>query len=282
MKLIILDSSQIECRVSAWLAGETWLLDAFREKRDVYCEFGKEIYHREITKKDETERFCSKTATLGLTYMMGAPKFQMALVTKSIELGLEPIYLDLSACKNIVYTYRRKNAEIVKLWGRFTDIIEDIANGVAGSYKCLSWGKDFILLPNGLKLFYPQTRVSRPEPESASHKMFKKRPSSLPPVKRFQEASYLSVGGRTKIYSGLAVENTTQALARAIVADQMRQIAQKYRIVLMEHDAIGYLAENNVAKKAFDWGLEIMSTPPKWAPDMPLAAEGICDDRNSK
>ena len=119
-------------------------------------------------------------------------------------------------------------------------------------------------------------------PESASHKMFKKRPNSLPPVRAFSEASYLSVAGWTKLYGGLLTENFTQALARAIVAEQMRQIAQKYRIVLMEHDAIGYLAENNVAKKAFDWGLEIMSTPPKWAPDMPLAAEGICDDRNSK
>jgi hypothetical protein len=60
-KMIAADSSQIEARMVAWLAGQTDLVQAFREGRDVYSEFASEVYGRPITKADKVERFVGKT-----------------------------------------------------------------------------------------------------------------------------------------------------------------------------------------------------------------------------
>lgn len=59
--LISCDSSQIEARTVAWVAGQEDLLVAFRDKRDVYSEFASEVYGRTITKADKVERFVGKT-----------------------------------------------------------------------------------------------------------------------------------------------------------------------------------------------------------------------------
>jgi hypothetical protein len=55
------DSSQIEARVLAWLAGQGDVIEAFAEKRDVYCEFASKVYRRTITKENPIERFVGKT-----------------------------------------------------------------------------------------------------------------------------------------------------------------------------------------------------------------------------
>ena len=82
------DASQIEARIVAWLAKQEDLLDAFREGRDVYCEFGPEIYNRPITKADVDERFVAKGAVLGLGFGLGSEKFQKDIAAKSyVNLG---------------------------------------------------------------------------------------------------------------------------------------------------------------------------------------------------
>lgn len=55
------DLSQIEARMLAWVAGQDDLVDSFAKGRDVYCEFASEVYGREITPTDKTERFVGKT-----------------------------------------------------------------------------------------------------------------------------------------------------------------------------------------------------------------------------
>jgi DNA polymerase I-like protein with 3'-5' exonuclease and polymerase domains len=63
--LIDCDSSNIEARVLAWLAGQNDLVQDFTNKVDVYCKMATKIYGREITKADKKERFVGKTVTLG-------------------------------------------------------------------------------------------------------------------------------------------------------------------------------------------------------------------------
>ena len=55
-----------------------------------------------------------------------------------------------------------------------------------------------------------------------------------------------------------------------------------YRIVTMAHDEIVIIAKKGGAKKALDFMIKTMSTPPDWAPDLPLAAEGSYDTSYSK
>ena len=59
--IVSCDSSQIEARMVAYLAGQADLVQWFREGRDVYSEFASEIYNRKITKADKVERFVGKT-----------------------------------------------------------------------------------------------------------------------------------------------------------------------------------------------------------------------------
>jgi len=59
------DSSQIEARTLAWLAGQDDLVEAFERGEDVYCIMASAIYGRTITKADKEERFVGKTTILG-------------------------------------------------------------------------------------------------------------------------------------------------------------------------------------------------------------------------
>lgn len=66
--IVACDSSQIEARGLAWLAGDAELLQAFREGRDVYSELASEIYGRHVDRKankaDEIPGFVGKVACI--------------------------------------------------------------------------------------------------------------------------------------------------------------------------------------------------------------------------
>ena len=63
--IVVGDLSQIECRMLNHLAGEQWVLDAFREERDLYSEGATAFYGRTITKENKLERHLGKTLELG-------------------------------------------------------------------------------------------------------------------------------------------------------------------------------------------------------------------------
>ena len=50
----------------------------------------------------------------------------------------------------------------------------------------------------------------------------------------------------------------------------------------MAHDEIVIVAKKKDAKKALDFMIKTMSTPPDWAPGLPLEAEGSYDTSYSK
>ena len=279
-QIAVADSGQIEARVNGWLWDQDDLLDAFRnadtwdkslgvargDKRDAYCRFADDIYGREITTEDKLERFVGKVCVLGLGYQMGAAKLQMTLAKGA--LGGPPVYFSLDECKHIINTYRRRNYKIAAGWKTCEQIIEDMANGDEGHHKCISWGQDengvgFVLLPNGMKLKYPDLRKVKGD-------------------KGWDEWSYQSGDMRKKIYGGLLCENLVQALARIIVATQMLWIDSKYRVVMTTHDEVVTHPKKAQASKCYDWMYRCMTTPLPWCPDIPLAAEGGFDDRYSK
>lgn len=60
--IVACDSSNVEARTVAWLAGEKSLLDLFAAGEDVYSAFASKIYNRPINKHDNpTERHVGKT-----------------------------------------------------------------------------------------------------------------------------------------------------------------------------------------------------------------------------
>ena len=70
------------------------------------------------------------------------------------------------------------------------------------------------------------------------------------------------------------VENIVQALARIIVAEQMLRLREAgYRPVLTVHDAAVVVAKKADADTALKEITAIMSTPPDWAVNLPVACE---------
>jgi DNA polymerase len=269
--IVKVDASQIEARFVAWLFDEEWVLDAFRDKRDIYCEFASDAYERVITKADEQERFVGKTCVLGLGFGMGGPKLQVSLLTKSMEQGLDPVRLPLEVCFHLVNKYREKCQKVSKGWKWMNDkAIRAMLRGFDEKLKCVTFKKGRVELPNGLALLYPGITANGVEKDGGG--WFK---GGI--VEAIQNASYHGARSRNKLYGGLLTENIVQALARIKAAEAMLEIAQRYRVVLMEHDAVGYLALKSEAKEALAYGIEVMSTSPQWAPDIPLAAEGKYD-----
>ena len=77
----------------------------------------------------------------------------------------------------------------------------------------------------------------------------------------------------TRRSSDLVVENVVQALARIVVGEQMLAINERYRVVLTVHDAAVVVVPENETERALKFIEEKMSTPPVWAPDLPVACE---------
>jgi DNA polymerase len=108
-KLIVSDFASVEARGLAWMAGEDWLLNAFRNKEDAYKVMASEIYSVPVEKVDKAQRFMGKTAVLGCGYQMGGTKFQASLANQGVS-------VTIAACEQIVKAYRKKNPNISSHW----------------------------------------------------------------------------------------------------------------------------------------------------------------------
>lgn len=257
--LVASDSSQIEARVVAWLAGETDLLAAFAEGRDIYSEFATDVYGKKVTKSDKVERFVGKTCILGLGYGMGKDKFKTTL-----KIGQGGISADVTIeeAERVVKLYRDKYPMIAKLWKDGQAALEAIANdreyklGTA-QLKCDAQG---IHLPNGMKIMYPELRKSSDG-----------------------NYEYRNRYGFTKIYGGKLIENVVQALARIVVFDQMAKIdqtlrkkdksAKRSKVVLTVHDEVVAVVPDIEAANCMNMMMDFMKQPPKWCSDLPVACE---------
>ena len=65
-----------------------------------------------------------------------------------------------------------------------------------------------------------------------------------------------------------------QALARIVIGEQMIKVSREYPVVLTVHDAIVCIAPEEEKDIALEKIMKIMSEPPEWAPDLPVACEG--------
>jgi len=258
-KVINADSSQIEARVLVWLAGQTDVVQWYKEERDVYCEFASTVYERPITKANKTERAVGKTCILGLGYGTGWVKLQQTL---KLAAGVE---LDEQECKRLVSVYRNVNSRVIDLWRECEEALRDIASWpegkpsyAIGKHNVLYATPEGIKLPNGLYIKYPGLTWDTSEAKS--------------------KFVYKSRRGFISIWGGSVVENVVQALARIIIGEQMLKINQKYRPVLTVHDAVVNVIPEAEIDDAMTYIMDTMSTPPDWATGLPVACEAHFGD----
>ena len=265
--LISCDSSQIEARTVAWVAGQEDLLVAFRDKRDVYSEFASEVYGRTVTKADKIERFVGKTCVLGLGYGMGAEKFRRTL---EIGQGGISVVIDLNEAARIVKLYRQKNWKIVQFWQKCGNALKDMLYGGGNElHPQVRYDREGIILPNGFRVLYPALR------ETANGFMY------ISDARTYQKALRERVlSGAppddiawTRLYGGKVTENIVQALAAIVIREQMAAAGLHFKVAFQVHDEIivAVPEDNALADQA---KLEaLMSAAPKWAPDLPVACE---------
>lgn len=248
------DSSQIEARTVAWLAGQDDLVQAFEEGKDVYKIMAAAIYGKAESDITQEERFVGKTTILGAGYGMGSKKFQAQLKTFGVA-------VDEDECARIIQVYRETYPAIPQLWkqaGRALDAIAADATSEVGKEGVLRVeGAKGIRLPNGLFIKYPNLRKQEKE-GGVEYVYDTKRGKAVIP---------------NRIYGGKVVENLCQALARIIIGDQMLLIAKKYKVVMTVHDAIACIVPEAEAERANEFVQMCMRIRPSWASDLPLNCE---------
>ena len=245
------DSSQIEARMLAWMAGQDDLVEAFRKGEDVYKIMASAIYRKPVEEINAGERFVGKTVVLGAGYGLGAKKFQLFMKAAKID-------LDLDLASHIIDTYRNTYPKIPELWAQGDGCLRALVDNQSAAY-----GKEGVvningflgvLTPNGIPLRYHELRRARN-------------------AKGQDEIVYTSRTGITGIWGGKFTENLIQHLARCVIGEQLLRVAKRYRVVLTVHDAIACIAPEAEAFEAQAYVEECMRWVPAWAEGLPLNCE---------
>jgi len=260
--LVDCDSSQIEARVLAWIAGQQDLVDAFDKGEDVYKHMAADIYGVTVEDVTKEQRFVGKTAILGAGYGMGAQRFKEQLKAQS---GVE---VTLDESRRIINVYRDKNWKITHFWRACQNMLVEMSRKRRGSMGMLNTVKfstavqgdainGRVALPNGLYMRYDNLEYTQGE--------------------RGPEFSYLTRNGRNRIYGGKVTENICQALARIIIGEQLLLISKKYRVVMTVHDSIVCNVPEQEVKEAQQYIEKCMRYIPSWCTGMPLDCESGFD-----
>jgi hypothetical protein len=250
------DSSQIEARTLAWLAGQDDLVEAFERGEDVYRIMASAIYGKAVEEITKDERFVGKTTILGAGYGMGAAKFKAQLKNFGVEVTFEE-------AQRIIDTYRATYSKITNLWKAAANILPAIIGEQSTAFGrgdiLKVDGSQGILLPNGLRLKYPNLRQKVNEEDNKVELVYdtKKGKAVIP----------------NRIYGGKIIENVCQALARIVIGEQMLMVAKKYRVVMTVHDAVACIAPEAEAETAKEYVELCMRLRPSWASELPLNCE---------
>lgn len=255
-RFIVSDFSAIEARVIAWLAGEQWRLEVFKNGGDIYCASASQMFHVPVIKHEQNGhlRQKGKIAELALGYggSVGALKAMGAL-----EMGLSEAEL-----LPLVKVWRESNPNIVQLWW---DVDEAVmvavsrkstaeAHGIRFQYKS---GMLFITLPSGRQLSYVKPRIGENQFGSPA-------------------VTYLGLGGtkkweRLESYGPKFVENIVQAISRDILCYAMKTL-RGCAIVAHVHDEVIIEADPCLSLEAV---CEQMGQTPPWAKGLLLRADGF-------
>jgi DNA polymerase len=243
------DLAQIEARIVSWLAGCKLLLDGFRNREDIYSSFATRAFKQETVKgrsqDDDSRRFVGKTCILGLGFGMGADKLK-------VTLNKDGVKMPVTETQRLVNVYRDTYYQIPQLWQRMDRALSIMASGSAKmQIGPVSFGKQMVVLPNGMPIYYNNLSLEN------------------------REWWYTFGRESRKIFGGKLTENVVQALARIIVMENMITIRKELglQMVLQVHDELDYIVPEGQADECVRQITEIMSIPPSWAPDLPVAVE---------
>jgi DNA polymerase len=268
--ILAVDASQIEARLTAWLAQQVSLLQMFKDRIDIYKDFAADIYGITIDSVNKIQRFNGKTCILGLGFGMGDKRLLFTLTTGARDnLGVEIIY-SLDDCTKWVNRFRTRFDRIPDLWDRAQNAVFHMAQGMGNAEgwefgPCRIEGTS-VALPNGLHIHY--------------HNLHRDA----------ETGKYIYQYGREikQIYGGKFIENIVQYLDRQHVFEAALRTEERcakigipnVRICLQVHDENVYCIRKEHLDVVRQIALEEMSRTPQWGLpskdypfELPLAAE---------
>lgn len=273
------DFSNIEGRLNAWIAGEAWKLQAFREYDagvgpDLYKLAFSKSFNVAIDKVSKADRQIGKVMELALGYQGGAGAF----ITMGANYGVR---VTEERANELKTAWRGANPKITQSWWDLQDAAI-AAVGTPGEKIEILDGKVVFLCQNGF-LFcrLPSKRVI----SFAAPRL--KLVEGLNGQTRYQ-VEYDGLDSQTKkwgpqrLYGGILCNNVVQGTARDVMAEAMlRAERMGYDVVLTVHDEL--LCEiGQTSEPQADRFADLMSVLPDWADGLPLAAAAWEDTRYVK
>jgi DNA polymerase len=258
-RFIVSDFSAIEARVLAWLSGENWRIEAFRNGEDIYCASASQMFGVPVKKNGVNGhlRQKGKISELALGYggSVGALTSMGAL-----QMGLSEEELP-----GLVTTWRNANPKITDFWweihnAAITAVREKKPSKVGLISFEYASGMLFITLPSGRKLSYVKPRMG---------------------TNKFggDAITYEGVGEskkwlRLETYGPKLVENIVQGTARDILAESMLRLEKAgFDIVCHVHDEV--VLEVPEGESGVEEVNSVMAVNPDWTEGLPLSAAGF-------
>ena len=261
-RFIVSDFSAIEARVIAWIAGEEWRLEVFRNDGDIYCESASHIYHVPVVKHgiNGELRQRGKVAELALGYggAVGAMK-QMDTSGSVPE----------DEMQGIVTQWRAESPKIVRMWRDCQDAAVSVIRGNQPKrvLRSLQGTEFYVKLVDGTPVLFIQLPSGRPiaywDPKVMDTEMG-------PRITYMTQNQTTRKWERCETYGGKLTENIVQSVARDCLAEKMKLLeSMGYPIVFHVHDEmiLDVPREDKQAAKLVD---KIMAEPIEWAPGLPL------------
>ena len=261
-RFIVSDFSAIEARVIAWIAGEEWRLEVFRNDGDIYCESASHIYHVPVVKHgiNGELRQRGKVAELALGYggAVGAMK-QMDTSGSVPE----------DEMQGIVTQWRAESPKIVRMWRDCQNAAVSVIRGNQPKrvLRSLQGTEFYVKLVDGTPVLFIRLPSGRPiaywDPKVMDTEMG-------PRITYMTQNQTTRKWERCETYGGKLTENIVQSVARDCLAEKMKLLeSMGYPIVFHVHDEmiLDVPREDKEAAALVD---RIMGEPIDWAPGLPL------------
>jgi DNA polymerase len=274
MTLLAGDFSAIESRVLAWLANETWKLQAYRDfdrtgdpKFEPYCVIASRRFGRTITPTDEVERGHGKLQDLSLGFG-GSHGAWRGFVPNDERSDAEIVAQEVTP-------FRQMHPATMHFWGLLHRTILECVRLRQPVRKHSKFFCEFIdgtlqlVLPSGRRLFYPDARLAPNKRGGLGV--------------RYDIAENTQRRGDAPAWHGIFVENIVSGIARDLLANALVNAEDAgLAVVLHVHDEAVVEVPQETADNAREAFHRALTTLPAWAAGLPFAAKIRAGQRYSK